>query len=45
MKKENKTCSNSRKKIYQKPRITHTSVIETLAGSCIQVGGCVPSST
>jgi len=37
--------SKSEKKKYEKPQIMHTSVIETLAGSCIQLGGCVPSVT
>ena len=31
------------KKKYQKPEITHTTKIETIAGRCAQTVGCVPS--
>ncbi len=31
------------KKKYQKPRIVHTKVMETLAGSCTGSSGCVPN--
>jgi hypothetical protein len=32
-----------KKKIYEKPQIIHTSVIETLAGTCSPSTTCVPA--
>ncbi len=42
---KNKNDKKVEKKKYEKPQIIHTSKIETLAGSCASLGGCIPAAT
>ncbi|MFQ5768907.1 MAG: hypothetical protein ACE5HX_00115 [bacterium] len=41
--KEQKKDLIEKKKTYEKPRIIHSSKIETLAGSCASTVSCTPN--
>jgi len=44
-KTDDKKQKNLKKKPYEKPEIVHTTKIETLAGTCVNIVGqsCVPA--